>query len=82
MRIKQLLGKTYSNYCKSQQIIFVDSKTQEINMMYMLWRTQPDNKLKSKGHDENHSQFQCTFSFMMVMFKGFVNGNLKGICQW
>ena len=30
----------------------------------MLWKTQPDNKVKSKGHNENYSQVQFTFSCM------------------
>ena len=31
----------------------------------ILWKMLPDNKLKKKGNDENHSQFQFIFSFVI-----------------
>ena len=30
----------------------------------MLWKAQPDDELENKGHDENHTQFTLSFSFV------------------
>ena len=40
----------------------------------MLWKTQPDNKLKNKGHDENDSPF--SFSFHHIQLDNTVTSSL------
>ena len=43
-----------------QSMQFESFKISETYLMPMLRKTQPDNELKSRGYDENHSQFTCS----------------------
>ena len=38
----------------------------EPDHVYMLWKAQPDNKLKNKDHDKSHGQFNFSFHHIQL----------------